>query len=199
MKYLKKVLLATGLIATTLGMSVSANAGAIIQQDIYADVLFADFNPFGITEGPQWIGSVTYNTDTADGAGFLSTDGVELDLSIGSLSLTMADSLSVQDDLPVVAAINPFDPFAGLDFMIEVFNLYGDMPDYVLTLDISSFGGFLLLDEVFYDQNGGVEDVFEIVFGETTLGEVTYVPEPSALVLMLAGLGLLVRRKVAAK
>lgn len=197
MKYLKKVLLATGLIATTLGMSLSANAGAIIQQDIYADVLYSDFNPYGIDLGPQMIGTVTYNTEDADGAGFLST--AEVNLTLGSLSLTMDDSESVQFDQPIVAGINPFDPTAGLDFMIEVFNLFGDMPDYVLMLDIGNYEGLVTIDEIVYDINGDVEEVFLDALGYTTLGAVTYVPEPSALVLMLAGLGLLVRRKVAAK
>ncbi|MDO6693937.1 PEP-CTERM sorting domain-containing protein [Aliiglaciecola sp. 3_MG-2023] len=197
MKYLKKVLLATGLMATTLGMSLSANAGAIIQQDIYADVWYSDFNPFNIDLGPQVIGSVTYNTEDADAVGFLST--VDLDLSIGDLALTMADGESADFGLPIIAGINPFDPNAGLEFLEETFALFGAMPDYVLTLDVGNFDGFFAIDEYFYDANGDIVDIFEDAFGTATLGDVTYVPEPSALVLMLAGLGLLVRRKIAAK
>lgn len=197
MTYLKKALLATSLVATTLGMSLSANAGAIIQQDIYADVLFSDFNPFSIDLGPQVIGSVTYNTEDADGAGFLNN--VEVDLTLGLLSLTMDDSESTQFDLDIVAGINPFDPTAGLEFMVEVFNLFGDTPNYVLTLDIGNYEGIVLIDEIFYDQDDNIEEIFLDALGFTSLGKVTYVPEPSALILMLAGLGLLARRKIAAK
>ncbi|GAB2709306.1 PEP-CTERM sorting domain-containing protein [Aliiglaciecola aliphaticivorans] len=197
MKYLKKVLLATGLMATTLGMSLSANAGAIIQQDIYADVQFSDFNPFNIDLGPQVIGSVTYNTEDADAVGFLST--VDLDLSIGDLALTMADGESADFGLPIIAGINPFDPNAGLDFLIETFALFGAMPDYVLTLDVGNYDGIVVIDEYLYDASGNIDGPYLDAFGITTLGDVTYVPEPSALVLMLAGLGLLVRRKIAAK
>ncbi|MEP4891051.1 MAG: PEP-CTERM sorting domain-containing protein [Aliiglaciecola sp.] len=197
MKYLKKVLLATGLIATTLGMSLSANAGAIIQQDIYADFLYADPNPYGVGSDSGLIGSVTFNTEDADPSGFLST--VELDLSIGSLNLTLADGDAAKFGLPVVAAINPFDTLAGLDVFIETFGLFGDTPDYVLTLELGAFGGALVLDQYFYDGSGNIDFVFPLALAETSLGAVTYVPEPSVLVLMLAGLGLLVRRKVAAK
>ncbi|MBU2879801.1 PEP-CTERM sorting domain-containing protein [Aliiglaciecola lipolytica] len=197
MKYLKKVLLATGLIATTLGMSLSANAGAIIQQDIYADVQFSDFNPFNIDLGPQVIGSVTYNTEDADAVGFLST--VDLDLSIGDLALTMADGESADFGLPILAGINPFDPNAGLEFLFETFALFGAMPDYVLTLDVGNFDGFVYVDEYLYDASGNIDGPYLDALGIATLGDVTYVPEPSALVLMLAGLGLLVRRKIAAK
>ncbi|MDO6709920.1 PEP-CTERM sorting domain-containing protein [Aliiglaciecola sp. 2_MG-2023] len=197
MKYLKKVLLATGLIATTLGMSLSANAGAIIQQDIYADVLLSEFHPFNIDLGPQVIGSVTYNTEDADGAGFLSV--VELDLSIGDLVLTEADGDSADQGLPIIAGINPFAPNAGLEFLFETFPLFGSMPDYILTLDVGFLDGFLFVDEYVYDVSGDIIGVFPSVDADIFLGAVTYVPEPSALVLMLAGLGLLVRRKVAAK
>ncbi|MFA3789655.1 PEP-CTERM sorting domain-containing protein [Aliiglaciecola sp. SL4] len=196
MKYLKKVLLATGLIATTLGMSLSANAGAIIQQDIYADVFIADPNPYGLTEGYQSIGSITYNTEDADPAGFLST--AELDLSLGSLSLTLADSYVGQYGDSLVAGIDPFDMTTGLAVFEVVFDLFGDTPDYSLLLLAGDFVGGLILDEVSYDGDGN-RIYFPIVLADTFLGDVTYVPEPSALVLMLAGLGLLVRRKIAAK
>ncbi|WJG08398.1 PEP-CTERM sorting domain-containing protein [Aliiglaciecola sp. LCG003] len=201
MKYLNKVLLATGLIVSTLGMSMTASAGAIIKQDIYVSVDFADSNPYGIVEGAnQLIGSITYNTDDADDFGFLSAESTVLDLSPGTLSLGLSDAVSAEFSPQLLTAgIDMFNPFAGLDFFVDEFNLFGASPDYVLALELSAFGGFMVLDEIFYDVNGDIEDVFPVAFAETNLGAVTYVPEPSALLLMLAGLGLLVRRKVSAK
>ncbi|MDC0602538.1 PEP-CTERM sorting domain-containing protein [Aliiglaciecola sp.] len=188
MKYLKKVLLATGLVASTLGMSMSANAGAIIQQDIYGDVEI-DFDFFGITAGfDQLIGSITYNTDLADDFGFLDTDSTSLDITIGGVSLTLADSDSAFFGDPIVAGFDPLDITTGLDFFNEGFLTPDDLSIFLDVGPLSS--GTLIVEDLFLG---------DVSFGGARFGDVTYVPEPSALVLMLAGLGLLVRRKVAAK
>lgn len=188
MKYLKKVLLATGLVAGTLGMSMSANAGAIIQQDIYGDIE-TDFSFFGITAGlDQLIGSITYNTDLADDVGFLDTDSTLVDVTIGSVSLTFADSDTVFFGDPITAGLDPFNEIAGLEFFSESFFTVDDLN---IVIDVGPLSSGSLLIEDFFDGTFSV--------GDARLGDVTFVPEPSALVLMLAGLGLLVRRKVAAK
>lgn len=188
MKYLKKVLLATGLVAATLGMSMSANAGAIIQQDIYADIE-TNFDFFGISSGlDQLIGSITYNTDLADDFGFLDTDSTRVDITIGLVSLTFADSDSVFFGDPITAGFDPLNETAGLEFFSEGFLTPDDLN---IVLDVGPLSSGSLLIEDFFEGTAS--------FGDARLGNVTFVPEPSALVLMLAGLGLLVRRKVAAK
>ncbi|GAA0857799.1 PEP-CTERM sorting domain-containing protein [Aliiglaciecola litoralis] len=188
MKYLKNVLLATGLMASTLGMSMSANAGAIIQQEIYADIN-EDFGFFGVSAGlDQLLGTITYNTDLADEFGFLDTDSTVVDINFGFLNLTMADSDSVFFGMPIVAGFDPFNFTAGLEFYSEGF-VHPSALELFIDVGPLSSGSVI------------AEDTFDGIFSEGNgrLGQVTYVPEPSALVLMLAGLGLLVRRKVAAK
>lgn len=204
MKYLKNVLLAAGLVATTMGISLSANAGiinqALVTQDIYVDVIFADFNPFSIIEGDnQLIGSITYDAYLVDDFGFLDSGSTVLDLSIGTLSLGLADGFAAQDGLEIVAG--SYNPLAGLDFLVESFGLFGAAPEFILDLMLDSMGGILVLDEIFYDEFGDIEDVFPVAFGETRLGEagVEFVSEPSAFIIMLAGIGFLVRRKIATK
>lgn len=191
MKYLKNVLLATGLVATTLGMSLSANAGAIIQQDILLDVAEFDSFPNGLGIGDgmdQLIGSITYATRDADGLGEIFAEDVDLEINLGPVTLTEADLLAGPFPISVLtledgAVVNGASLFIA-DFEFDFGGLL-----YGSSILASDFGGSFVLDE----------DFFPVVFGEARLGNVTYVPEPSALILMLAGLGLLVRRKVAAK
>ncbi|GAB5380275.1 MAG: hypothetical protein Alis3KO_09270 [Aliiglaciecola sp.] len=192
MKYLKNVLLATGLVATTLGMSLSANAGAIIQQDIYLDV--AEFDAFpnglGITDGmDQLIGSITYATRDADGAGEIFAEDVDLEINLGPVTLTEADLLTGPFPLAVLV-LDDTSVTTGAALFVSDFEFdFAGLLYTATAIADRDFGGFFELSEEF----------FPVVFGETRLGNVTYVPEPSALILMLAGLGMLVRRKVAAK
>jgi hypothetical protein len=189
MKALKNALLATGLLVSTLGMSISANAGAIVTQDIFAEIFFAFPNPFGIEEGFQPIGSISYSVDDRDDAGFLDTDTTVLDLSVGNLALTLADEFNVADGFPVLAGTDPLQFLGGLEFFFGQFILFDE---YELLLDVGPFSSMSLLL-----WNFDIDD-YDVI-GVAFLGDVQVVPEPSALILMLAGLGLLVRRKVAAK
>lgn len=190
MKYLKNVLLATGLVATTLGMSLSANAGAIIKQDIYLDIDFADPNGLMVDAGmDQLVGSITYATRDADGAGEIFAEDVDLEINLGPVTLTEADLLTGPFPLSVLV-LDDTSVTTGAALFVSDFEF--------------DFGGFLYNATAIADRDFGgffelAEDFVPVVFGETRLGNVTYVPEPSALILMLAGLGMLVRRKVAAK
>lgn len=204
MKYFKNVLLAVGLVTSTMGMSLSAHASfinqALVTQDIYVDVDIADVNPFNIIVGDnQLIGSITYDAYLVDDNGFLDSGSTVLDLSIGTLSLGLADGFQAQDGLEIVAISD--NPLAGLDFLTESFGLFGAAPEFILSLFLEPAGGVLVLDEIFYDQFGNIEDEFPVAIGYTRLGEasVEFVSEPSAFVMMLAGIGFLVRRKVATK
>ncbi len=195
MTYLKKVLMATTLVASTLGMSLTANAGAIIQQNIIADIEFAHpDNSLGMVEGmDQVLGYIKYNTDHVDVAGFLLQDSadLEMDLWFGGVNFTLADGVFFQDG-SFFAALNPADPFAGLEDLAEQF----------IDVDYDIFLNVGLLDNSFaaFDVFGiGQQGDFADVLGTTRFGEVTYVPEPSALALLLGGLVLVARRKVAAK
>lgn len=193
MKYLKKVLLATTLVASSLGMSMSANAGAIIQQDIIADIFFAHpDNTLGMVEGvDQVLGYIKYNTDHVEdgGTGFLLQDSsdLELEVNFGFASFTLADGAYFQDG-SFFAALNPADPFAGLEDLAE---LFFDI-DYDISLNVGALDNSFLAFDLF---GVGAQGEFADVEGTTRFGDVTYVPEPSVLALMLGGLVLVARRR----
>ena len=192
MKYLKSLLLATGMVATTLSMSFSANAGAIIQQDIYLDVDpaaggFSFDIDFGITETlNQLIGSITYATRDANAVGEIALDDVDLEINLGGLTLTQSDALP---GLPILSLFDGAEVNGATNMIVDFEFDYFGIPYALTAIADTDFGGAFFLED----------DFGLVVLGETRLGDVTYVPEPSALILMLAGLGLLVRRKVAAK
>jgi hypothetical protein len=190
MKYLKNVLLAAGLVATTMGMSLSANA-ALIQQEIYVDVVEESFDDsFGITQSlNQLMGSVTYNTNDADSYGEIALDKISLIFNLGSLTFT-EDDLLAGGSPPILLSADP-EADGILSFIFDLFFTF-DSADYsVLAIADTDFGGeFLLVNET----TGSYD-----VFGETRLGAAVDVSEPSALILMLAGFGFLARRKLLAK
>jgi len=195
MKYLKNVLLAASLVVTTMGMSLSANA-ALIQQDIFLDVdvaagdfLFDDVG-HGLTDTlGQLLGSIMYNTDDANGLGEIAAADTSIVFSIGGVTLTEADLLFGGSDPILLAANAEVDGILNMildfDFLLNGFEV-----EVSATAD-TDFGGLFLL----------FDDVGLAVSGETRLGQVNLVAvsEPSALILMLAGFGFLVRRKIAAK
>ncbi|MBA6342931.1 PEP-CTERM sorting domain-containing protein [Colwellia sp. MB02u-10] len=202
MKYFKNFLLTACFVTTTMGVSLSANAAlipvgiseALVTQEIYVDMDFADANPFGIVGGGnQLIGSITYDALLADEFGDLDLGSTILDLSIGTLSLTLADGFDSGFG-ELIAGLDTANPFAGLDFFDESFDLFGPLSDFILTVSMGPLSGqFLEL----YDATND----FTLAFGEIRLGDasVQSVSEPSTLILMLLSVGLLVRRKIAIK
>ena len=195
MKYLKNVLLAASLVVTTMGMSLSANA-ALIQQDIFLDVdvaagdsLFDDVG-HGLTDTlNQLLGSIMYNTDDANGIGEIAAADTSIVFSIGGVTLTEADLLLGGSDPIFLAANAEVDGI--LNMVLEFEFLLNGFDVAITAIADTDFGGLFILDDVF-----GLA-----VSGETRLGQVNQVAvsEPSALILMLAGFGFLVRRKIAAK
>jgi hypothetical protein len=195
MKYLKNVLLAASLVVTTMGMSLSANA-ALIQQDIFLDVdvaagdsLFDDVG-HGLTDTlDQLLGSIMYNTDDANGLGEIAAADTSIVFSIGGVTLTEADLLFGGSDPILLAANAEVDGI--LNMTLEFEFLLNGFDIAITAIADTDFGGLFLLDDPF-----GLA-----VSGETRLGQVNQVAvsEPSALILMLAGFGFLVRRKIAAK
>jgi hypothetical protein len=103
--------------------------------------------------------------------------------------LTEADLLSGGSD-PIELAANA-DVDGILNMVLEFEFLLNDFDIAITAIADSDFGG-----QFFLDDNFGLA-----VSGETRLGQVNQVSvsEPSALILMLAGFGFLVRRKIAAK
>jgi hypothetical protein len=188
MKFLKNVLLTASLVVTTMGMSLSANA-VLIQQDIFVDVLPGDSfdTGLGLTETlNQLIGSVIYNTDDADGLGEILLDDISVVLNLGPVTLTNADVLT-GGSAPILLSFAP--EVDGIqNFIVDFeFIFAGMITNLYLVADLD-FGGYFEL---------GDEDGL-LTVGETYLGAVN-VSEPSALIIMLAGMGFLVRRKIAAK
>lgn len=198
MKYLKKVLLAATLVASTLGMSLSAQAGPIIQQDIIFDIDFADpTNTLGLVEGMgQVVGSITYHTSPShvESTGDLKTDSQYLSVSLmlGSWSLSLADSDQMMLGGPILAALDPLMPSFGLLYYEDYFY----SPDFA-TAEMS----LVMSVEALFAGGPGFFDFIEVsssgAFGTAYFGDVTYVPEPSVLALLLGGLVLVARRRVA--
>jgi hypothetical protein len=202
MKYFKNFLLTACFVTTTMGVSLSANAAfiptsiseALVTQEIYVDMDFADANPFGIVGGSnQLIGSITYDALLADEFGDLDLGSTILDLSIGVLSLTLADGFdSGFGDL--IAGLDTANPFAGLDFFDESFDVFSPSNNFILTVSMGPFSGAIL---ELYDST----DDLVVAIGGIRLGDasVEFVSEPSTLILMLLSVGFLVRRKIAIK
>jgi hypothetical protein len=196
MKYLKNVLLAAGMVATTMGMSFSANA-VLIQQDIYLDVdvtngEYSDDTNFGISETlSQLIGSISYYTQDADIFGEIGLDDISVTFNLGLLTLTQDDAL-LGGPAPIVLSANP--KVDGIENFIMDFDFMFNGVDFALTTvaDIN-FGGAFWLDDI-----SDISNPISVVYGTTRLGSVN-VSEPSALILMLAGVGFLVRRRIATK
>jgi hypothetical protein len=194
MKYLKNVLLAAGLVFTTMGMSLSANA-ALIQQDILLDAAAGDVinndASHGLTETlGQLLGSIMYNTDDADANGEIAAADISLAFNIGGVTLTEADLL-LGGSAPIELAANAevdgiFNMILEFEFLLNGFDIG------ITAIADTNAGGQFFLDDLNLDT---------VVFGEIRLGKVIQVAvsEPSALILMLAGFGFLVRRKIAAK
>lgn len=188
MKFLKNFLLTASLVVTTMGMSLSANA-VLIQQDIFIDVLPGDSidTGLGLTDTlEQLIGSVIYNTKDADGLGEISLDDISVVLNLGPVTLTNADVLT-GGSAPILLSFAP--EVDGIQNFIVDFEFIFDGMITNLYLDADlDFGGIFVLEDGF-----GL-----LTIGDAYLGA-TNVSEPSALIIMLAGMGFLVRRKIAAK
>jgi hypothetical protein len=186
MKFLKNVLLTAGLVVSTMGMSMSANA-VLIQQDIFVDVLPGDSFDIGLglTETlNQLIGSVIYNTDDAYGTfNQIDLDDISIELNLGPVTLTNADVLS-GGDAPIELSLAP-EVDGIFNFIVNFeFTFNGSMTYIDIETDLDFGGNFFLSDD------NGLATI-----GETRLG-VANVSEPSVLIIMLAGMGFLVRRKI---
>lgn len=185
MKYFKNVLLAVSFIATSMSMSLPANA-VLIQQDIFLDVTEEVFDDVGhgLTQTlNQLIGSVLYDTDDADINGEIALVDTSIQFNIGGVMLTEADVLGADPILLAADAVND----GILNFIVDFEFLLNGFEVGVTAIADTDFGGLFALDD----------ELGPAVFGETRLGGVNLVPvsEPSAIILMLLAAGFGLRRR----
>lgn len=183
MKYIKQVMLAATMLVTTLGFaSFTANANPIVVQDIYIDV-FTD-GGFGVDLGPgQLFGTVQYHVDNVVGGGIVTGGDdtyFQFDLALGSLAVSEMDDFDYGFGGPF-ATTDPVFTDAGLTGLFTFF----DMQDV--------FGEIAGTSAFFMDVTGAF---FE---GEISFGQPSYISEPSILVLFMAGLVLVARRRFTTK
>ncbi|MCV2883491.1 PEP-CTERM sorting domain-containing protein [Aestuariibacter sp. AA17] len=157
---------------------------ALIKQDIVVNNLVADpGNAFGIASGFSGIiGHVMFDTDNVDAFGDVNaaTDpSFFLQMTLGNKTFTMFDDLDFPD-FPVLS-LDPASLMAGM------------MP-VITGLDTVLVNGGDEVEVFFF---GGLGGLFATdASGNTVQADITFVPEPSAIALLvLGGLMLRLRRR----
>lgn len=169
MKYFKKIIIATSLIFTMLGISSNANA-VLITQDLM--------------EGSDVIGTISINTDDADIFGGFGEAYAAVSFNFLGFDIPGEDVLFFQ------AIFNPDNLYAGIEFLnFDVdFALVGWAIDgYYDAFDNPDFNYFSVFDAqgLFYA-------------GNLSLGQASVVSEPTSIALfsmMLVLVGLRLKKR----